>query len=61
MILFGVSEIAYNAEVMQERYYIPLFIAGTLLFAGVAQIYQYFRLRKKYSKLLSVQEELGKA
>ena len=61
MILFGVSEIAYNAEVMQERYYIPLFIAGTLFFAGAAQIYQYFRLRKKYSKLLRVQDELGKA
>jgi hypothetical protein len=60
MILFGISEIAYNAEVMQERYYIPLFIAGTLFFAGAAQIHQYFKLRKKYSKLLGIKDELGK-
>jgi hypothetical protein len=61
MILFGISEIAYNAEVMQERYYIPLFIAGVLFFAGAVQIYNYFRLNKKYAKLLRVQDELKKA
>lgn len=61
MILFGISEIAYNAEVMQERYYIPLFIACVLFFSGAAQIYNYFRLRKKYSRLLGIQDELRKA
>jgi len=61
MILFGISEIAYNAEVLQERYYIPLFIAGVLFFAGTAQIYNYFRLRRKYSRLLGIQDELKKA
>lgn len=61
MILFGISEIAYNAEVMQERYYLPLFIAGTLFFAGAVQVYNYFKLRKKYSKLFRVQDELRKA
>jgi hypothetical protein len=58
MILFGVSEIAYNAEVMQERFYLPLFIAGTLFFAGAVQVYQYFKLRKKYSRLFKAQDEL---
>ena len=58
LICFGISEIAYSAEVMQDRYYIPLFISGVLFFAGVAQIYNYFRLSKKYSRLLRVQDEL---
>jgi len=61
MILFGISEIAYNAEVIPERYYIPLFIAGTLFFAGAAQIYNYFRLSKKYARLFKAQDELKKA
>ena len=61
MILFGISEIAYNAEVMQERYYIPLFVAGCLLFAGAAQIIQYLRLRKKYSRLFEIQANLKKS
>ena len=58
MILFGISEIAYNAEVMQERYYLPLIIACTLFFAGAVQVYQYFKLRKKYSRLFKAQDEL---
>lgn len=61
MILFGISEVAYNAEVLQERYYIPLFIAGVLIFAGVAQIYNYFRLSKKYKRLFGMQDQLEKA
>jgi hypothetical protein len=61
MILFGISEIAYNAEVMQERYYIPLFVAGCMLFAGAAQIIQYLRLRKKYSRLFEIQANLNKS
>ena len=28
LICFAISEVAYSAEVMQDRYYIPLFIAG---------------------------------
>jgi hypothetical protein len=60
LICFGISEIAFAAEVMQERYYIPLFIAGIMFFAGAVQIYNYFRLSKKYARLLRVQDELGK-
>jgi hypothetical protein len=45
---------------MQERYYIPLFIAGMMFFAGAVQIYNYFRLSKKYARLLGVQDELEK-
>ncbi len=61
LICFGISEIAYGAEVMQERYYIPVLIAGVFFFAGVGQIYNYFRLSKKYARLLRVQDELEKA
>jgi hypothetical protein len=60
LICFGISEIAFAAEVMQERYYIPLFIAVVMFFAGAVQIYNYFRLSKKYARLLRVQDELGK-
>jgi uncharacterized membrane protein HdeD (DUF308 family) len=61
MILFGISEIAYNANAIQERLYIPLFIAGALLFAGAAQILNYLRLRSKYAKLFKIKNELKKA
>jgi len=57
-ILFGVQEIFYNIELLQERLYIPLLIGGVLLFSGVVQILNYFRLRKKYSRLFKVQSEL---
>ena len=57
-ILFGIQEIVYNVEVIQERFYIPLFVGGVLLFSGCAQLLQYFRLRKKYSRLFNVQSEL---
>ncbi|MGD2066329.1 MAG: hypothetical protein PVI43_04065 [Candidatus Bathyarchaeota archaeon] len=57
-LLFGVQEILYNIELMQERLYIPLFIGGIMLFAGVAQILNYFRLRSKYSRLFEVQSKL---
>jgi hypothetical protein len=60
LICFGISEIAYGAEVMQQRYYIQLFIAGMMFFAGAVQIYNYFRLSKKYARLLRVQDELEK-
>jgi uncharacterized membrane protein HdeD (DUF308 family) len=61
MILFGISEIAYNAEAIQERLFIPLFISGMLIFAGAAQIFNYFRLRSKYSRLFKVKDQLKKA
>lgn len=40
MILFGISELAYNMEQMQERYYIPAFVAACILFCGLVQIIQ---------------------
>lgn len=58
MILFGISELAYNMEQMQERYYIPAFVAACILFCGFGQIIQYNRLRKKYSKLFEIESEL---
>jgi hypothetical protein len=59
-ILFGVQEIIYNIDVLQERLYIPLFIGGVLLFSGTVQLLNYFRLRSKYSRLFKVQSELKK-
>jgi hypothetical protein len=61
MVLFGVQTLVYNIESIQEQLYIPLFVAGTMLFAGGAQILNYFRLRKKYSRLFRAQNELKKA
>jgi len=60
-ILFGVQTLVYNIDSIQEHLYIPLFVAGTMLFAGSVQILNYFRLRKKYSRLFKVQNELKKA
>jgi hypothetical protein len=60
MVLFGVQTLVYNIDSFQEQYYIPLFVAGTMLFAGSAQIFNYFRLRKKYSRLFRAQEEMKK-
>ena len=60
-VLFGVQEIFYNIELLQERLYIPLLIGGVLLFSGAVQILNYFRLRSKYSRLFKVQSELKNA
>lgn len=60
-ILFGVQEIVYNIDVVQERLYIPLFVGAVLLFSGFAQLLNYFRLRSKYSRLFRVQSELKKS
>jgi hypothetical protein len=60
-MLFGVQEIVYNMEVIQDRLYIPLLVGALLMFSGVAQILNYFRLRKKYSRLFKVQSELKNA
>jgi predicted transcriptional regulator len=59
--LFGVQEILYNIELMQDRLYIPLFIGSIMLFAGSVQIFNYFRLRSKYSRLFEVQSKLKKS
>ena len=58
MVLFGVQTLVYNMDTIQEQYFIPAFVAGTMLFAGAVQIGNYFRLRKKYSRLFRVQDEL---
>ena len=60
-ILFGVQEIVYNIDLLQERFYIPLFIGGIMLFSGAVQIINYFRLRSKYSRLFKLQSELKNA
>jgi uncharacterized membrane protein HdeD (DUF308 family) len=60
MVLFGVQTLVYNVDTFQAQYYIPVFVAGTMLFAGAVQILNYFRLRKKYARLFSVQDELRK-
>jgi Ca2+/Na+ antiporter len=59
-VLFGVQTLVYNIDTFQEQFYIPVFVAGTMLFAGSVQILNYFRLRKKYARLFSVQDELKK-
>ena len=59
-ILFGVSEILYTMDSIQDQYYIPVFIAGALIFSGAAQIINYFRLSKKYGRLFRAQNELRK-
>ncbi len=59
-ILFGVQTLAYNMESIQEQFYIPLFVAGAMLFAGSVQVLNYFRLRKKYGRLFKIQSELKK-
>lgn len=60
-ILFGVQTLVYNMDTIQEQFFIPAFVAGTMLFAGAVQILNYFRLRKKYSRLFRVQDELKRA
>ena len=60
-LLFGVQTLVYNIDSIQERLYVPLFVAGTMIFAGVVQIFNYFRLRKKYSRLFEAQNEMKKA
>lgn len=59
--LFGIQEILYNIELMQDRLYIPLLIGGIMMFAGSVQILNYFRLRSKYSRLFQVQSKLKKS
>ena len=60
-LLFGVETILNDMDVLQSRFYIPLFVGGALIFCGLAQIYSYFRLQPKYSKLFKMQDELRKS
>ena len=60
-LLFGVQTIIYNIDTIQARLYIPVVVGGAMIFSGLVQIGNYFRLRLKYSKLFSAQDELRKA
>ena len=57
-IAFGIQGLIYNIDSFGERLYIPIFVSGCMFFSGIAQIVNYFRLRKKYSRLFQAQEEL---
>ncbi len=57
-ILFGFSEILYNMDSIQEMQYVPVFIGGALIFSGCAQVFNYFRLSKKYKRLFQARNEL---
>lgn len=57
-ILFGFYELINNMDSIQEEYYIPVFIAGALIFSGAAQILNYLRLSKKYGRLFRAQNDL---
>ena len=56
--LFGIQEILYNIELAPDRLYIPMIVGGILIFSGIVQMLNYFRLSSKYSKLFKVQSEL---
>ena len=56
--LFGLQELFSNMDALSERFYIPAFIAGALIFCGLVQIINFFKLRKKYSRLFKFQAEL---
>ena len=58
-ILFGVSELASNMEYLQERLYVPAFVAACLIFCGCAQLIVYNRLRRKYAKLFETEKEMN--
>ena len=57
-IAFGIQGLIYNIDSFGERLYIPIFVSGCMIFSGLAQIVNFFRLRKKYSRLFKAQEEL---
>ena len=59
-ILFGIQTLIYNIDLFGERFYIPVFMSGCLIFCGLVQIVNFFRMRKKYSRLFKVQAELTK-
>ena len=57
-LLFGVETILSNMDVLQSRLYVPLLVGGALIFCGSVQIFNYFRLSGRYSKLFKIQDEL---
>ena len=57
-LFFGIQEIISYVSVPQERFSIPVFIGAALIFCGFVQIFNYFRLGKKYAKLFNIQKEL---
>ena len=57
-IAFGIQGLIYNIDSFGERLYIPIFVSGCMFFSGLVQIGNFFRLRKKYSRLFQAQEEL---
>lgn len=59
--LFGVQTIIHNIETLQSQLYIPLFVGGAMIFSGLVQILNYFRLNSKYSRLFNIQNELRRA
>ena len=59
--LFGVQTILYNMNSLQGQLYIPLLVGGAMIFSGLAQIINYFRLNVKYSNLFKTQHELRKS
>ena len=58
--LFGVQTIISNIESLQSQLYVPLFVGGAMIFSGLVQILNYFRLSSKYSRLFKTQNELKK-
>ena len=59
--LFGLQTLFSNMDQLGERFYIPAFIAGCLIFCGLVQIINFLRLRKKYARLFKAQAELKKS
>lgn len=59
-ILFGLFYLLQATDTIQQQHYIPVFIAGALIFSGAAQTLNYFRLSKKYGRLFRAQNELRK-
>ena len=56
--LFGLQTLFSNMDQLGERFYIPAFVAGCLIFCGLVQIWNFFKLRKKYARLFNAQAEL---
>jgi hypothetical protein len=59
-ILFGLFYLFSGMDTIQQQHYIPVFIAGAMIFSGAAQILNYFRLGKKYGRLFRAQNDLRK-
>ena len=47
---FGIQTIIYNIDSPQSRFYIPILVGAAMIFSGLVQILNYFRL-SKYSRL----------